>query len=76
MSPPGKRSGFTTNESVVKTMRLAPTFISALSLSRSRIGFESAGRKTVLTNSAGQPSAASMTKHDDLALRSRHGTAK
>ncbi len=52
MSPPGNRSGFTTNESVVKTSRFAPTLSSALSLRRLRMGFESAGRKTLRTKSA------------------------
>ena len=45
ISPPGKNSGVTTNESVVKAMRAAPASSTAWSSSRLSRGLSKAGRK-------------------------------
>src|SRR5713101_6433171 len=52
MSPPGKNSGFTTKESVLKANRQPFTFTTAWSSRRDRIGFRNAGKKTSRINSA------------------------
>ena len=52
MSPPGKNSGFTTNESVVNANRQPFTFTIAWSSSRANMGFWKAGRKISFISSA------------------------
>src|SRR5664280_1344728 len=52
ISPPGKKIGVTTNESVVKASRVPFTWTTAWSSSLSRIGLENAGRKILSINSA------------------------
>ena len=52
ISPPGKNSGFTTNESVVMASRWPLTFTIAWSSRRASTGFCNACRKTSRINSA------------------------
>src|SRR5664280_2855884 len=52
ISPPGKKIGVTTNESVVKASRVSFTWNTAWSSSLSRMGLANAGRKILSINSA------------------------
>src|ERR1035441_8105347 len=52
MSPPGKKSGLTTKESVVKAKRVPFTLMIAWSSSLDKTGFANAGRKTERIRSA------------------------
>ena len=60
MSPPGKKSGWTTNESVVKARRAPPASRIAPSCSSRSAGLSNAGRKSALDQPLRQAAAAAV----------------
>ena len=77
MSPPGKKSGRTTNESVVKASRGALTPLSAgrpdgrLVLERGEHVVAEAGHEEPLDQLGRQQAAAAVAEHDPVVLRPR-----